>query len=105
MNAVIQNLKQMRAFSQRYHAEQGTGIGERNSLNGLAPLGLFLHALGLTIQSPNRVRLEGRNPFPWPVTVKYRGLTVVRGLEETVITFPNGAVTTVTEIAPMIVTA
>jgi hypothetical protein len=105
MNAVIQNLKQMRAFSQRYHAEQGTGIGERNSLNGLAPLGLFLHALGLTIQSPNRVRLEGRNPFPWPVTVKYRGLTVVRGLEETVITFPNGAVTTVTEIAPVIVTA
>lgn len=105
MNAVILNLKQMRAFSQRYHAELGAGIGERNALNGLAPLGLFLQTLGVTIHSTTRVRLEGRNPFPWPVTIKYRGLTVVRGLEETTLTFPNGAVTTVTEIAPVIVTA
>ncbi len=105
MNAVILNLKQMRAFSQRYHAELGSGIGERNALNGLAPLGLFLQTLGVTIHSTTRVRLEGRNPFPWPVTIKYRGLTVVRGLEETTLTFPNGAVTTVTETAPVIVTA
>lgn len=104
MNAVIQNLKQMRAFYQRYHAERGTGIGERNALSGLAPVGLFLHALGMTVFSPTRVRLEGRNPYPWPVTVKYRGLTVVRNLEDTVVTFPNGSTVRVTDTAPVIVT-
>jgi len=104
MNAVIQNLKQVRAFYQRYHAERGTGIGERNALSGLAPVGLFLHALGVTVFSPTRVRLEGRNPYPWPVTVKVRGLTVVRNLEDTVVTFPNGSTIRVTDTAPVIVT-
>ena len=104
MNAVIQNLKQMRAFYQRYHAERGTGIGERNSLSGLAPVGLFLDALGVTILSPTRVRLEGRNPYPWPVAIKYRGLSVVRNLEDTLITFPNGSTVRVTDSAPVIVT-
>lgn len=105
MNGIIQNLKQMRAFYQRYHAERGTGIGERNSLNGLAPVGLFLHVLGVTILSPTRVRLEGRNPYPWPVTVKYRGLIVVRNLDHTAVTFPNGTSIHVTETAPVVVSA
>ncbi len=105
MNAVIQSLKQTRAFYQRYHAERGTGIGERNALSGLAPVGLFMGALGVTILSPTRVRLEGKNPFPWPVTVKYCGLTILRTLEETTVTFPNGATTSVTEFKPVIVSA
>jgi len=90
MNAVIQNLKQNRAFYQRYHAEKGTGIGERNSLHGFAPVGLFMQALGVTILSSTRVKLAGRNLFPWPVTIKYKGLTIVRGMEQTVVTFVNG---------------
>ncbi len=90
MNAVIQNLKQNRAFYQRYHAEKGTGIGERNSLLGFAPVGLFMQALGVTILSATKVRLEGKNLFPWPVTIKYKGLTVVRAAEQTVVTFSNG---------------
>ncbi len=90
MNAVIQNLKQNRAFYQRYHAEKGTGIGERNSLAGFAPVGLFMQALGVAILSSTRVRLEGRNLFPWQVTIKYKGLTIVRGMEQTTVTFING---------------
>jgi hypothetical protein len=90
MNGVIQNLKQNRAFYQRYHAEKGTGIGERNSLHGLAPVGLFMQALGVTILSATKVKLEGKNLFPWTITVKYKGLTVVRSSEQTVILFPNG---------------
>jgi len=90
MNAVIQNLKQNRAFYQRYHAEKGSGIGERNSLHGLAPVGLFMLALGVTILSTTRVKLEGRNLFPWPVTIKYKGLSIVRGADQTVVTFANG---------------
>jgi hypothetical protein len=34
--------------------------------------------------------LTGKNPFPWPVTVKYRGLTVTRQAEQTVVAFPDG---------------
>jgi len=103
MNAVIQNLKQNRAFYQRYHAEKGTGIGERNSLQGFAPVGLFMQSLGVTILSGTKVKLEGRNLFPWPVTVKYKGLTVVRGMEQTVVTFSNGESVIVKEEEPCIV--
>lgn len=103
MNAVIQNLRQNRAFYQRYHAEKGTGIGERNSLTGFAPVGLFMQALGVTILSSTSVRLEGRNLFPWQVTIKYKGLTIVRGSEQTTITFANGESVIVKDDAPCIV--
>ncbi len=89
MNAVILSLKQNRAFYGRYHAETGSGIGERGALSGLAPVGLFLQTLGVTILSPSRVRLEGHNPFAWPVTISFRGLKVIRGHAETEIIFPN----------------
>jgi len=103
MNAVIQDLKQNHSFHQRYHAEKGTGIGERNSLQGFAPVGLFLQTLGVTILSATKVKLEGRNLYPWAVTLKYKGLTVVRGLEQTVVTFSNGESVIVKEEQPCIV--
>ena len=103
MNAVIQTLKQNRAFSGRYHAETGAAFGERNALTGLAPLGLFLQTLGVTVHSSTRVRLEGKNPFPWPVTIRYRGLTIQRGMDSTEIIFTNGKSVTVTSLAPCVV--
>ena len=105
MNAVILSLKQSRAFYQRYHSETGSGIGERGALSGLAPVGLFLQTLGVTVLSSTRVRLEGRNPFVWPVTIQYKGLKVVRGLDKTEIIFANGSSTSVTDTAPLVVSA
>jgi hypothetical protein len=102
-NAVIQNLKQNRAFYYRYHAEKGAGVGERNSLHGLAPVGLFMQALGVTILSATKVKLEGKNLFPWTVTIKYKGLTVVRDAEQTVVLFPNGESAVVTDERPCMV--
>jgi len=90
MSAIIQNLKRSQSFYRTYHAETGAGQGERNTLHGLAPLGLFMAALGLEIQSPTRVILKGENLFPWPVTVKYKGLTVTRMMGQTEVIFPNG---------------
>ena len=43
MTAIIQNLKQNRAFYARYHAEKGTGIGERNALKWAGSC-WFVHA-------------------------------------------------------------
>jgi len=103
MTAIIQNLKQNRAFYARYHAEKGTGIGERNSLSGMAPVGLFLQVLGVEILSATRVRLEGDNTFPWDVTVQYKGLKVIRGQKKTEVIFPNGKSVTVTDAESTIV--
>ncbi len=105
MAAIIQNLKKQHAFYRAYHAENGTGIGERNPLQGLAPLGLFLETLGVEIQSPKRIALHGKNPFPWPVTVKYRGLTVVRQAEQTMVVFPDGQMVTLNDPTEAIVSA
>ena len=103
MTAIIQNLKQNRAFFARYHAEKGTGIGERNALSGLAPVGLFLKILGVEILSATRVKLEGENPFPWDVTIQYKGLKVIRGQQKTEVVFANGKSVTVTDLEPTII--
>ena len=100
MTTIIQTLKKSNAFHARYHAEKGTGIGERNALSGLAPVGLFLKVLGVEIISATKVRLEGENPFPWDVTVQYKGLKIMRGQKQTDIVFANGKSVTVTEPHP-----
>jgi len=90
MRAVTGALKSNRAFTQYYHAHTGQPSGDRNALMGLAPLGLFLQSLGLERFSPNEVIVRGINPYPWPITVQYRGVTVLRQGEETSVTFPTG---------------
>jgi hypothetical protein len=104
MNAVIGSLKTQRAFYHAYHAETGIGLGERNALQGLAPLGLFLKTLGVEFQSPKRLVLSGKNPFPWPVTVKYRGMVVTRQMERTVVHFPGGEAVTLDDPTEAVVT-
>jgi len=103
MNGIIQTLKQNRAFHARYHAENGTGIGERNALSGLAPVGLFMKVLGVEIISSTRVKLQGENPFPWDVTIQYRGLKVIRLQRQTDVVFANGKSVTVTDTKSTVV--
>ena len=105
MAAVIQNLKQQHAFAHAYHAGTGAGRGEHNPLEGLAPRGLFLGALGVQIRSPHSVILTGKNPFPWPVTVKYRGLTVTRQADQTLVVFPDGSTTRLDDPTNVMVSA
>lgn len=90
MRAVTGALKSNRAFHQYYHAHTGQPSGDSNALMGLAPLGLFLQSLGLDRFSPNEVIVRGINPYPWPITVQYRGVTILRQGEETSVTFPTG---------------
>jgi hypothetical protein len=103
MTAIVQNLQQNRAFHARYHAERGIGLGERNALNGLAPVDLFLRVLGVEILSDRRVKLEGTNPFPWDVTVRYKGLKVVRGQQMTEVVFANGKSLTIKDTEPVMI--
>ena len=90
MEAVVLNLKQKHSFFRAYSATDGNGIGERDALLGLAPLGLFLQVLGVQIISPYQVKIIAPNPFPWPVTVKYKGLTVIQHKKKALVIFPDG---------------
>lgn len=104
MGAAIRTLTKQRAFYQYYHAQSGEGMGERSHLLGLFPLALFLKTLGVEIYSPTLVRLEGYNPFPWPVQLKYRGLEILREEYQTEVVFPQGQRVVITTTAPCLVT-
>ncbi len=104
MNAIIQSLKADRAFRRSYHAETGKGLGEFNSISGLAPVGFFLDVLGVRLISSRKVGLSGFNPFPWPVTVKYRGMTIMRQQDKTTVIFPDNQTVIVTDPNPQLVT-
>jgi hypothetical protein len=103
MKVVIYNLKTDRNFRMYYNVEDGNGIGEKNALTGLAPLGLFLRSLGVRIFSPRKIALEGINPFKWPVRINYRGTSIIRDFENTTITFPEGKSLEFTDSEPRLV--
>lgn len=100
MNAVTQTLKKEGHFREYYDSVSGNGFGEINELGGLPPLGLFINTLGIQLKSPWKIGLSGYNPFPWPVTIKYRGTTILRGLDKTQIVFPDGQNVTITDSDP-----
>ncbi len=89
MKAIILTLKKDHAFRRLYLAESGIGNGEKNMIGGLAPIGIFLLILGVRIVSQDRIILSAFNPFPWPVSIKYRGLTLIRQKKNTMIIFPD----------------
>jgi hypothetical protein len=103
MAAIVNTLKKERTFRRSFNAETGQPAGEFNSLSGLAPLGLFLETLGVRLISSKKVGLTGFNPFPWLVTVKYRGITILRQKDKTIVIFPDSQTVTVTDPEPRIV--
>ncbi len=103
MQAVCDNLEREGCFRRFYHADSGQGIGEADALEGLPPLGLFLEILGVKLLGDQQLILSGRNPFPWPVTVKFRGTTILRQMEKTTIIFPNGQTATLTDSRPHLI--
>ncbi len=105
MDALAYSLESSGSLPQRHHCRTGKGEGERSTLESLPPLGLFLETLGVRIYTQWRLRLEGRNPFPWPVEVRFRGLHIHRGAALTEITFPDGQRVTVDDPAPCVVSA
>jgi hypothetical protein len=90
MKPTVHSLKLEMAFHQSYHSETGQSLGPRNLLPGLIPIGLFLKIIGIKIINSNKLQVSGFNPFPWPVTIKFRGLTVVRQEKKTLVIFSDG---------------
>lgn len=90
MRVVIAGLRRDHDFSALYHPDQELPLGEAGHFDGLAPLGLFLDTLGLRLGDPHRVQVEPGNPYPWPVTVRWRGMSVVYDDDQVTVTFPDG---------------
>jgi len=90
MGAIILNLKSEQAFRANYHADLPKAAGQRGSLVGLPPVGLFLKTLGVRPISPWMVEISNLNPFPWQVRVKYRGMQIESTARAVTVTFPDG---------------
>jgi hypothetical protein len=103
MEAVLGALRRDKAFREAYHPDEEEGFGERDHILGLAPLHLFLYALGVRLISPTRLWLRGHNPYPWPVVVRWRGLSIRREGDHTEVTFPDGQQAEVTGEEPRFV--
>ncbi len=103
MTAMVHTLKTEHAFREAYNSDRLEGLGDRNYLWGVAPVHLFLKTVGVRPINPKRVYLEGRNPFPWPVTIRWKGLTVVKDGQSSTVTFPSGRQAAITDPAPLYV--
>lgn len=103
MGAIVASLRKGKGFRQMYSPEQALGFGERDHLAGIAPLHLLMRIIGLRLITPYRLEVGGRNPFPWPVTVRWKGLEVRREDSETEVRFPNGEVERIEGEAPTII--
>jgi hypothetical protein len=90
LNAIVENLQREGAFHKYYDADHGKGVGVHGNINGIAPVGLFLKILGIRLLSSNKVIVEGQHPFKNAVTIKYRGLTILRKKNQTTVIFPDG---------------
>ncbi len=90
MSAITKTLAEDQGFRSYYDANSLSGTGDLDDVQGLVPLGLFMKTIGLHLQSPYVFSVEGVNPFPWPVTVGWKGLTIRRDKDQTGIVFPDG---------------
>jgi hypothetical protein len=90
MQAVILTLRKDKAFREVYHPDFSEASGERDHISGLIPIGLFLDCLGICLVKPDKIFLYGDNPFPWDVTVRWKGIEIRCFKEHKEIIFPTG---------------
>ncbi|NTU76114.1 MAG: hypothetical protein HGA86_08345, partial [Anaerolineaceae bacterium] len=72
-----------------YHPETGSIIGTADTLDGLFPISIFLKILGIQKLTLEEVIISGFNPFPAPIEVKYRTLSILCSKNETKVTQYN----------------
>lgn len=95
MGAVTKSIQKTMTLNQAYHYETGKTLGAQKSITSLIPTGLFLRILGVKILTPYLVEISGNNPFPWPVSIKYQGLIIIKQERKTLVIFPDGQNVTV----------
>jgi len=89
MAAIIPEIEHSGSLFPGYEVETGQGTGKKESLESLFPVSFFLQVLGINFFQDARLSIEGKNPFPWPVKLRYRGLTIMREKDQTLIIRPG----------------
>jgi hypothetical protein len=102
LDGIAENMRSGNAFSEFMHAKTGIGSGERYHLHGLPPIRLFLETLGVFPLSPWQIYIDGFNPFPNEVTLKYLGTTIKCMPDRIEITSPDGQEVIVDDPTPKI---
>ena len=100
MNAHAHVLANHHHFHEVLHAETGEPRGEETILSGLPPLGLFLKVLGIKRLTASELVVEGINPFPKPVTIRYQRVEITRDKKNTVVTLQSGETITLNGPGP-----
>lgn len=90
LNKAAQALSQEGGGREYYDPDEAEGYGERNSWLGTFPIGLLLEVLGAQLISPDKMILRGKNPFPNPITLRWRGVEIEFGRDKTRVMFPDG---------------
>ncbi len=85
------SLQSLHRGYERWNAQNGKGMGNLNHVSGLLPLELFLDIAGIRIFSAEKVAVLGENGLPWPLTIRYQGLELIRDGKNTQINFPDGS--------------
>lgn len=90
LNVQVEVLKQHKAFTEFYHADEPRGLGDRGHIAGLVPVHLLMRVMGVRVVSPGVVWLSG--PFVWekPVTLRQHGVEVALSKEGAQVRFPSG---------------
>jgi hypothetical protein len=91
----VQVLKAQKSFSEFYHSDQPIGLGEAGHLSGIVPLHLLMRTLGVRVISASKVWVSGNFHWDAPITIRHRGVTVIRSAEGTKIRFPSSYETSV----------
>ncbi|MFO7943831.1 MAG: hypothetical protein R6U51_05985 [Anaerolineales bacterium] len=95
MKLIIKNMTNSKSFYGAYDSKSGKGIGQPYRITGAVPIGFFLKVLGVDIHNNHEVFIRWGNPYPWPVKLEYRGLTVIHEKEETILEFAGGQKTVI----------
>ena len=105
MSAIIQGLKDYDGFYPLFDHQTGHPAGQYNAITALIPIRLFLKIAGIKLLSPTRVALWDINPFPFPIEIHWKGLSLWKEKEQTKIVFPNGATAEHNTQNPVLITS
>ncbi|MFU8826505.1 MAG: MGH1-like glycoside hydrolase domain-containing protein [Brevefilum sp.] len=90
MSTILRGLHDFNGFYPAFDHNSGLPIGGANAITGLAPMRVCLKIAGIQLLSPDQVVVWGKNPFPWPIEVRWQGLWLHKEGAQTTITFPDG---------------
>ena len=88
--AVERTLTDEGGFREAYHADTGAGMGGRESLTGLLPMGLWARVAGVQLMTPHRIRFAWPTPFDEEIVVRVWGWQIRRSPAQTEVRTPDG---------------